>query len=149
MQSCNTSKCFVSIPLIRDCFDARSRCTAYDRCSPLVVHIVISDRDEPSFEPNGWFFPPPSVPKIYRSRETSRASYRLSQRDVTRPTVEPQPVDRFYRFVSTSKLVPLSCLSLRGFRCLHSPRDLLFKQTYENAVFFATIDWILAVGKRQ
>ena len=88
--SCSTPRCFVSIPLIHDRFYARSRRTAYNRCSPLVVHIVISDRDEPSLGPNGWS-PRLRVCRrfIARARRLgARASYRLSQRDVTRPTME-------------------------------------------------------------
>lgn len=57
-------------------------CIAYDRCSPLVLHIVISGPGAPRSVPNGWPLRlSPSVPKIYCPRELRR----LSQRDVTRP----------------------------------------------------------------
>jgi len=98
--SCNTLRCFVSILLIHDRFYARSlhRVRPVFAAGSTHCHKRLG-RAKPQTE---WMVsPPPSVPKIYRSRERRlRASYRLSQRDVTRLTMKPQPVDRLSRFVS-------------------------------------------------
>lgn len=75
------------------------------------MHIVVSGRDEPWTE---WMISPsPSVPKIYYSREITSGPlararvYRLSQKDVTRPTTRPRnrkPADALSRFVSPPRL---------------------------------------------
>lgn len=109
------------------------RCTAYDRCSPLVVHIVISDWDEPSLGPNGWS-PRLRVCRRFIARVRRlgvRASYRLSQRNVTRPTMEPRAILPLCFSLNLSPaVVPLIADS-----AARSLRDLLLPEN-ENVVLF-------------
>lgn len=62
-----------------------------DRYSPLLVHIVINgwdepSRAEPSLGPNGWPLRLRVCRRFIARARYVGASYRLSQKDVTRPT---------------------------------------------------------------
>lgn len=125
--SCNTSRCFVSIPLIHDRFYARSlhRVRPVFAAGSTHCHKRLG-RAKPRTE---WMAsPPPSVPKIYRSRKTSRGPCELQ----TFPEKRNQTDD------GTTTILPL-CFSLNpsslccrasrcGSRCTFTARFIIARK---------------------